>query len=825
MKRYYMMVVMLFCIATRSAAITAPRSLKSGWTSPGKTSLSGTVTDKKTGESIPGVTIYIPDLKTGTSTGINGKYRIDNLPQSKVLVQVNCIGYQTIVETIDLSATTTRDFVMESSIKEINEIVVTGLSQSGERQRTPTPITVVSKIQLLQNASTNIIDAIAKQPGISQITTGSGISKPVIRGLGYNRVVVVNDGIRQEGQQWGDEHGIEIDEFSVNHVEILKGPASLSYGSDAIAGVINMISAPTLPDGVIKGAVIGNYQTNNGLIGYSANVAGNLKGFIWDLRYSNKMAHAYQNKYDGYVFNSGYKEQNFGGIIGVNKSWGYSHIHFSTYTLTPGIIEGERDSLTGKFLKPIAINDSTEGRTLAMNADFRSYAPLTPFQKINHYKAVLNNNFIVGDGSIKTSIGVQQNQRQEYADVLNPTAYGLYLLLNTINYDIRYSTNERKGFNVSAGVNGMQQHSQNKGIEFLVPEYHLFDVGVFAIVKKSIEKLDLSGGIRYDNRTEHTQNLYVDKDGVPTSATDPSAFHQFTAFRSSFSAVTGSLGGTYQFNDRFFIKVNAARGYRAPNIGELGANGLHDGTVRYEIGDPNLKAEKSLEADAAFGINTTHISAEIDVFDNAIGHFIFSRKLSGVSGNDSLTDGYSTFKFVAGNANLMGGEVMVDIHPHPLDWLHFENSFSVVQAVQKNQTDSTKYLPFTPAPKIESELRADLKNKNKFFHNAYVKLEVENYLEQNKFYSAYGTETKTPAYTLLNIGAGTDIRRKQGGASICSFYISVNNLTDVAYQSHLSRLKYTDINYTTDRRGVYSMGRTISFKLVIPFSLKTAKVI
>jgi iron complex outermembrane receptor protein len=812
------MIVLLCCIAIRSNAFTGP----------GKTSLSGTITDKKTGESIPGASIYIPDLKTGTVTGINGTYKLDNLPQSKVLLQVSMIGYQTIVETVDLSIITTKDFSMESAIKEINEIVVTGLSQSGERQRTPTPITVVSKIQLFQNASTNIIDAIAKQPGISQITTGSGISKPVIRGLGYNRVVVVNDGIRQEGQQWGDEHGIEIDEFSVNHVEILKGPASLSYGSDAIAGVINMISAPTLPEGSITGNIIGNYQTNNGLIGYSANLAGNLKGFIWDVRYSNKMAHAYQNKYDGYVFNSGYKEQNFGGIIGINKSWGYSHLHFSVYQLNPGIIEGERDSLTGKFLKPIALTDSTEGSAMATTKDFKSYRPSTPFQQINHYKAVLNNNFIVGNGSIKASIGLQQNQRQEYADVLHPNAYGLYFLLNTINYDVRYSTNERKGFNVSAGVNGMQQHSQNKGIEFLVPEYNLFDIGVFTVIKKSFNKLDLSGGIRYDNRTEHTENLYVDKNGFQTSATDTSAFHQFTAFHSSFSAVTGSVGATYQFNDHVFIKLNGARGYRAPNIGELGANGLHDGTVRYEIGDPTLKAEKSLEADAAFGINTEHISAEIDVFDNAIDHFIFSRKLSTASGNDSLTDGYNTFKFVAGNANLMGGEVMIDIHPHPLDWLHVENSFSFVQAVQKKQPDSTKYLPFTPAPKIESDLRADIKSKSKFFNNAYVKVEVENYLEQNKFYSAYGTETKTPAYTLINLGAGTDIRCKQGGVAnvtVCSFYISVNNLMDVAYQSHLSRLKYTDINYLTGRTGVYSMGRNISFKVVIPIHVKWRKEI
>ncbi len=788
----------------------------------GKTFLSGKITDKATGTTIPGVTIYIPDLKTGVISNADGTYKIENLPQSKIIVQVSFIGYKTIIETIDLLQTTTKDFAMESSVTEINEVVVTGHSQAGEKNRTPTPISIVTKKELLQNASTNIIDAIAKQPGVSQITTGSGISKPVIRGLGYNRVVVVNDGIRQEGQQWGDEHGIEIDEFGVNKVEILKGPASLSYGSDAIAGVINMISAPTLPQGTINGNIVANYQTNNGLIAYSANVAGNVKGFIWDVRYSNKMAHAYQNKYDSYVFNSGFKENTIGGIIGLNKAWGYSHLHFSSYNLTPSIVEGNRDSLTGKFTKPIAINDSTEGTAIATDKDFLSYNSSTPFQKIKHYKAVLNNNFIIGNGSIKVTFGFQQNQRQEFADVLKPNNYGLYFLLNTINYDVRYLLPEKNNWEVSIGINGMQQTSKNKGTEFLVPEYNLFDVGGFTIIKKSFNKLDISGGIRYDTRTENTANLFLNKNtDKKTEILDTNSYTKFIAIATNFSGISGSIGATYQFSNSVFTKLNLSRGYRAPNIGEISANGVHDGTVRYEIGDAKLKAENSFQFDIALGLNTPHISAEIDLFNNNIENFIYSRKLNSFTGNDSITEGFQTFKFVAGNANLTGGEIMIDIHPHPLDWLHFQNSFSYVQAVQKNQPDSTKYLPFTPAPKLLSELRADIKKAGKYFNSAYIEVELENYFEQNNFYMAYKTETKTPAYILINLSIGTDVVLKN--KTLFSIFISANNLTDVAYQSHLSRLKYLPENYSTGRTGVYNMGRNISFKLLIPLNFKKSK--
>ncbi|HNP98886.1 MAG TPA: carboxypeptidase-like regulatory domain-containing protein, partial [Bacteroidia bacterium] len=155
-----------------------------------QTTLSGRITDSVTGEALPGVSVYFPDLKTGTNSGIDGTYKIENLPQIKVLVQVSFVGYKLIAEQIDLSTITTRDFKMVESVAELNEIVVTGLSKSAEKNRTPTPISTISPIQLKQLSTTNIIDAIATQPGVSQVTTGSGISKPVIRGLGYNRVVV-----------------------------------------------------------------------------------------------------------------------------------------------------------------------------------------------------------------------------------------------------------------------------------------------------------------------------------------------------------------------------------------------------------------------------------------------------------------------------------------------------------------------------------------------------------------------------------------------------------------------------------------------------------
>ena len=410
------------------------------------TSISGKVTDRIDGSALIGVNIYIPELKEGTVTDMNGSYVISDLPLKTVTMQVSFLGHQTIIKTIDLKSMKKMDFIMKESNAEINESIVSGLSGSSLMKNTPSPISYISESDMQKEASSNIIDAISKQPGVSQITTGSSISKPVIRGLGYNRIVVVDNGIRQEGQQWGDEHGIEIDGQGVHSAEILKGPASLIYGSDAMAGVIVFHDDPILPQGSVKANASGEYQTNNGMSAYSLDLAGNRHRIVWDWRYSERMAHDYKNRYDGYVYGSRFRERAVSGLIGINRHWGYSHLTVNYYHLTPGIVEGERDENTGAFLKPIFLNGE-EDDVKTSRKDGLSYGKSLPYQQVRHYKAVWENSFLMGEGSLKSIIGYQQNRRQEFEDVANPDRCGLDFVLHTINYDIHYAssaTNEWK---------------------------------------------------------------------------------------------------------------------------------------------------------------------------------------------------------------------------------------------------------------------------------------------------------------------------------------------------------------------------------------------
>ncbi|HOS49415.1 MAG TPA: TonB-dependent receptor plug domain-containing protein, partial [Bacteroidia bacterium] len=340
-----------------------------------QSSLEGKVTDKKTGEPIVGAAVYIPDTRTGVITDLDGHYSITQLPSRKLMVQVKLIGYGVLTEMIDLSTTHKKDFLLSETILEKSEVVVTGSAFTTDHARSSLSIEPLEKKQLQTVGATNITDAIAQIPGVSGITTGGGISKPVIRGLGYNRIVTVNEGLRQEGQQWGDEHGLEIDQFSADRIEVLKGPASLMYGSDALGGVINILEPVPAAQGTIQAEVNSQYSTNNKMSANSLMAEGNQKGFVWRMRGTYKDAGAYKTPQEA-VYNSAFNEQNGNLMLGLNRKWGYQHVHISSYHAKFGLIEGERDSASGQFLSAIG--------EIIPNGDAYTRRIDLPFQKVDH---------------------------------------------------------------------------------------------------------------------------------------------------------------------------------------------------------------------------------------------------------------------------------------------------------------------------------------------------------------------------------------------------------------------------------------------------------
>ncbi len=787
--------------------------------------IQGKITDKEDGTPIYGASIYISELHAGASTDTNGRFSIANVPLGTFLAEIRMIGYATVAvqvqgQPINGAYLSEQQIQLTKTPAEYAPVIITGTSGTIERMRNPVPNTLQTRDHFLKHGATNAVNALSELPGISVVSTGNAISKPVIRGLGYNRVVVLRNGIRQEGQQWGDEHGIEIDEFEIDRVEIIKGPGSIIYGSDAMAGVINFITPRNVQEGMITGEYTGTFQSNGMLIGNSLMTAGNIKGVSWQVRGSQKMAGNYFTPADGYVANSGFKEYNASGFVGINRSWGVSKISFSTFNQQVGLPEGERDSL-GNFMVPYAVNDTTEDMQSFTSDELKNYSHHleTPQQRINHNRLVFSNSLYFNDVSVKIDLGYQSNLRREFGNVLDPDETEVAMKLETTNLNAAIYSPEKNGKQIIGGICLQRQSNANSGEEYIVPDYIAQDAGAFIHFKYVTPKWYFGTGLRGDVRQLSTQALYIDSLGNFIHETTENV--KFNALNKTFSSFSAIAGTSYQPATPVVFRVNLSRGFRNPNIAELSSNGRHEGTFRYESGNSNLKSETSLQLDLGMTYTSDHFNVELSTFVNDIQNFIYLSKINSVFGGDSILDPNDpapVFTFSQGHARLYGGEIFTDIHPHPLDWLHFENSVSFVIGELLAQPDSMNCLPFIPPLKYQSEVNAHIEKQFGPFTETYFSASISVYMKQDRIYSAYGTETATPGYSLVEFGAGTQLVNAKG-TTLCKIYFSANNLLNEKYQSHLSRLKYAPVNPATGNGGIYGQGRSFCVRMLIPFSI------
>ena len=739
----------------------------------------GKVIDATTNEPLAGATLYISDLKAFTSTNSSGEFAFTHLPsKGKFLLEVKYLGYKTTSQLIDLAKESSIIFALEISVIESAEVVITGTPFSANNSTNSLAVVSLSRAKLAQSAATNLIDAIAKVPGVAQVTTGGAISKPTIRGLGYNRVLTMVDGAREEGQQWGDEHGVQTDQFAAARIEVLKGPASLLYGSDALGGVINIIDDLVPAAGDFNGNFTTNYGTNSGLSGSSVMMQGNTDGFIYRGRISYKNAHAFSYK-DKVVPNTGFNEINTSAMLGLNKTWGYTHLSLSRFATNIGLVEEGPDA-NGDYLNEDGniINNKNAGtRELAL-----------PYQNINHYRAALNSNVLINGAQLKSAFAFQRNIRKEFEET--KAEPGLNLGLNSLTYDVKYSFTNAGKWEPTIGLQGMYQININSGEEFLVPDYDSNNIGAFVYLKRNFSHGAINAGIRYDYKNVDGKDLLEDHDGHQ---------HQiFNAFSNSFSNVTGSLGIAYDIAENLNFKGNFGSGFRAPNIAELGANGKHEGTFRYEIGNSTLKQETSLQLDLSLTYQAEHITFGLNAYKNSIYHYIYISNLNNetivATDHSGNTETVPVYRFLQTDANLVGGEAVVDFHV--IKALHFENTFAYVKGT--NQATKSP-LPFIPAASLNNEISFEPNLKG--LHDSFIKVGLNHVFKQDRI-DAF--ETTTNGYTLLDAGIGTSLKTKNGKLNL---WITGQNLTNKLYYNHLSRYKLA---------GIYNQGRNVGFGVSVP---------
>lgn len=784
-------------------------------------SLRGRVTHGESGEAVIGAAIYLPDLRLGATTDLEGTYRLTNLPAGTFTVQVSYISHKTLIKSVAVRDTTTQDFVMENSSQMLEEVIVSGAATKTIIRDSPVPIAAMSQLRLMQQSSTNLIDAVSKLPGMSQVTTGAGLSKPIIRGLGFNRVITMHDGIRQEDNQWGEEHSIQLDEYSIDRYEVIRGAGSLMYGSDGLGGVVTALSPRPVEEGKIRGRVLTNYQSNHGLFGASVQASGNHNGFVWLGTVSTKSAGNYQNRADGRVYGSNYADVlDLSGYVGLSKRWGYSRLHFLRTEQLFNIINGTRDSLSGRFTTASILRNREVVDRPVTNAELTSRA-FPPFnsQRLVNAKLSLNNLFQFNNGgSLTANLSYARNIRDEFADIFRPNQAQLGLYLYTNYYDVRYNFPTRNNLEVTMGSNGMQQSLDNQGYQALYPNYTLFDNGEFIFAKKTLGKLKISGGVRFDVRLLNIGALYADAEGAFQVRSQGPNSLRFGGADKTYRNVSASLGGVYSLTEKLNVRVNASRGFRAPTVPELSSNGVHAGTFRYEIGKLNAVPEVAYQGDLGLTYESQNWYVDLSLFQNSIQNYMYSERVLNRAGTDSLFQGnIPVFRYTQGDARLQGLEGVITYNPALARWFSLTQTYSSVFGRNLSATAAdAQYLPFMPAPRWVTQVRLTRDRINNRFRNLYATVDVEATQRQDRFLAASNTETATPGYTLVHVGAGGDItgNRKQ---TLFSVYFSTTNLFDAIYQSHQSRLKYLDLNRTTGRVGVFNMGRNVSLKLVVPF--------
>ncbi|HSY77648.1 MAG TPA: TonB-dependent receptor, partial [Bacteroidia bacterium] len=420
-------------------------------------SVTGTVVDSSGGQGIPGAIVYFPELKLGTTTDAQGNFKMTSMPNGTYEMEVKILGYATLTQQVSIkdNETCTCNCKMGTSCCSANEVVITALGNITNSQRSPEPVTLVTHDMLLQNSSSTIIDAISTQPGVNMTTEGPGTTKPQINGLGFDRVLVLTDGLRQEDFQWGDDHGILIDPYSIYDAEIIRGPASLQYGASAEAGVINFKTQPFAENGTVQGSVLTEYQTNNGYIGNSENIGGNNNGFVWNLRVSSEETHAYWNPKDGYVWGTAWQQENARLTLGLNKSWGYTRLSFSALHRRIQVPGGNRDS-SGRFEFKVPQN----GQIYPTMSNFLSYDPSIAGDKIlDEYQAWWQNSINVGTGRIGFDIGFTESK---HYDIDTGTIGRTNFAVCDIPYSLKYQlAGENTGLKFTTGVNGTYEFENN----------------------------------------------------------------------------------------------------------------------------------------------------------------------------------------------------------------------------------------------------------------------------------------------------------------------------------------------------------------------------
>lgn len=726
---------------------------------------------------VAGAKVSVPSAGRAAVTDVQGRFEIKDLAPGVYAVSV-VSPHGRASRTVDLvEGDAEIEVALSDEWIQLPTLVLTASSLAREALDAPQSVTVLEGRELDRARAQTVVETVAQSPGVNAQTLGAGIAKPVIRGLTSQRSAVVVDGVKDETHQWGDEHGPLVDAMDAEKIEVLRGPQSLLYGSDALGGVLHVVKKP-LPSAeagdprlggrVTLNAFSGNSQGAahlglegaSGVVGYRGHVTVRKAG---DIKTPADTRGLVLPEQGGTLKNSGAEEMNGGGTVGVSGLWG-----------------------------SVAADYSRFDEELEIHEDPAAEPDATPYQKLGRDSIGLRGAFNAPFARLEARVNHQKNQRREFEEA-NASEPALNLVLKTLTGGLlaHHAPVPLGGHAHLAGTIGLEvqdQKNETLGEEVLIPGYAQDNVAAFINEEVRLGRLALLAGIRTDRRTlDVEENTAI---GVSPQTR-------------KYDAVTGAGGAVVRLTESLSVAGHLGRGWRAPVVFELFANGEHEGTGRFEQGNPDLGVETSINADASLRWYSRRFQAEATVFRNRIKDYIYAFDTGTFDpGEDGIDDGGAgddlpIFRNTQADATLRGAEISAEWRV--LSGLTLEGGFDLVRGT--NDETGTP-LPRVPAQRLMAGLRFSPESWGVLKH-PYGGIKVRRAAAQKRVDL---NESPSRAYTVWGLSLGTEI---PFGAYELSVDAGVDNLADRAYTDHLSLFREEALN----------PGRSAWVKLSMPFTL------
>jgi iron complex outermembrane receptor protein len=633
---------------------------------------------------------------------------------------------------------------------QLDEVIVSTSKSHNSKNST---INIQSrKLKELNIIPGSLTESISRIAGVDQVSTGPGITKPVIRGLSGMRIVTYLNGMRIENQQWGGDHGIGITDLGIGKVELIKGPSSLMYGPDAMGGVLYFIDEPYSFQDNLEVGTKTRFESNTMGIEeqvYTKYNKGNIRFNLYG-QFSN---HAdYSVPGDDFVNNTRFSNYNLKGSLGYSKDSWITHIRYNFLNGSYGIPSHSED------------DDHGHGHSHASDsheflAEEQERLRITPYQSVQNHFLTWNNKFHLKRGHMVFNVGRGANSLKEFEDETDPE---IQLDLTSINMNVYLNTNIDDRWNLILGHQNMFQKNRNSKLasDELIPDANTNDIGIYGILNFKYDNWHAQSGIRLDNRSIEAFNIKPENNTIERS----------------YDAFNFSVGISRAMNSSDF-RISVSNAFRAPHSSELLSDGIHHGSMRYEVGNIDLNIEKATQLDVLYEFSSDHVGIIINPYINQINDYIFLNPL------DSIIDDVPVYEYTQdGLARLSGSDFSLHYHPHFAHNLHFATNISFI----KGEDRFGDPIPLIPQNKVNSNM--------KFEFDSDRMISLDNIVLEH-IYSAIqdrvvDNETQSNAYNLINLGVNLKLQGKING----SLSFGVKNILDERYIDHLSRLKTFDIN-------------------------------